>query len=230
MKQKIDALKAAFPQTIPIMMGFACLGMSYGFLMTSKGFPIGYPILMSALIFAGSMEFVTVDLLLSAFQPLSAFLLALMVNARHLFYGISMLEKFRGTGKKKWYLIFGMCDESFSINCTMAVPEGVDRGWYFFFVTLLNQGYWVLSAAIGAVLGRMVRIQIKGVEFVLTALFVVMFVDQWMDKGGRKPAILGIVVSVVCLIVFGRQRFIIPAMGCMVLGCLLMKGWEEKKR
>lgn len=138
---KTKAFKAALPYTLPICVGFLFLGMSYGFLMRSKGFSVGYPLFMSMFIFAGSMEFVTVNLLLSAFHPLSAFLLALMVNARHLFYGISMLDKYEHTGWKKFYLIYGMCDESFSINCTVTPPEDVDKGWFMFFVTFLNHLY-----------------------------------------------------------------------------------------
>lgn len=130
MKRK--AFRAALPYSLPICIGFLFIAMSYGFLMRSKGFSIVYPAVMSACIFAGSMEFVTVELLLSAFDPLHAFFLTLMVNARHLFYGISMLDKYRGTGWKKPYLIFGMCDETFSVNCTVTPPADVDRGWFMF--------------------------------------------------------------------------------------------------
>ena len=154
MKKK--AFKAALPYTLPICVGFLFLGMSYGFLMRSMGFSFLYPMFMSMFIYAGSMEFVTANLLLSAFNPLSAFLLALMVNARHLFYGISMLDKYQNVGWKKFYLIYGMCDETFSVNCTTEVPEGVDKGWFMFFVTLLNQIYWVGGATAGALLGTMV--------------------------------------------------------------------------
>ena len=151
MKKK--AFRAALPYSLPICIGFLFIAMSYGFLMRSRGFSVFYPMAMSAFIFAGSMEFVAVELLLSAYAPLHAFLLTLMVNARHLFYGISMLEKYKGMGWKKPYLIFGMCDETFSINCTVTPPEGVDRGWFMFFVTLLNQTYWVAGATLGALLG-----------------------------------------------------------------------------
>ena len=151
MKKK--AFCAALPYSLPICIGFLFIAMSYGFLMRSRGFSVFYPMAMSAFIFAGSMEFVAVELLLSAYAPLHAFLLTLMVNARHLFYGISMLEKYKGMGWKKPYLIFGMCDETFSINCTVTPPEGVDRGWFMFFVTLLNQTYWVAGATLGALLG-----------------------------------------------------------------------------
>ena len=154
MKKK--AFKAALPYTLPVCVGFLFLGMSYGFLMRSMGFSFLYPMFMSMFIYAGSMEFVTANLLLSAFNPLSAFLLALMVNARHLFYGISMLDKYQNVGWKKFYLIYGMCDETFSVNCTTEVPEGVDKGWFMFFVTLLNQIYWVGGATAGALLGTMV--------------------------------------------------------------------------
>ena len=181
---KKQAFKAALPYTLPICFGFLFLGMSYGFLMHSKGFPFVYPLFMSLFIFAGSMEFVTVNLLLSAFHPLSAFLLALMVNARHLFYGISMLDKYKNCGPKKFYLIYGMCDESFSINCAVTPPPEIDRGWFMFFVTLLNHIYWVSGATLGALLGYVIHFDTTGIEFVMTALFVVMLVPM---GGGRRP-------------------------------------------
>lgn len=223
MKKK--AFQAALPYTLPICVGFLFLGMSYGFLMRSKGFSFLYPMFMSMFIFAGSMEFVTVNLLLSAFNPLYAFCLALMVNARHLFYGISMLDKYKDVGRKKWYLIYGMCDESFSINCTIDLPESVDKGWFMFFVTLLNQIYWVAGATLGALLGYIIHFNTTGIEFVMTALFVVMFVNQWEKKESHSPALAGIICSTVCLFIFGSQYFIIPAMILMILWF----GWKKKK-
>lgn len=184
MKKK--AFRAALPYSLPICIGFLFIAMSYGFLMRSRGFSVFYPMAMSAFIFAGSMEFVAVELLLSAYAPLHAFLLTLMVNARHLFYGISMLEKYKGMGWKKPYLIFGMCDETFSINCTVTPPEGVDRGWFMFFVTLLNQTYWVAGATLGALLGSVLHFDTTGIEFVMTALFkgiVVILVLVGADHG-----------------------------------------------
>ncbi len=214
MKRK--AFKAALPHTLPICVGFLVLGMSYGFLMRSKGFSFVYPMLMSLFIFAGSMEFVTVDLLLSAFHPWHALALALMVNARHLFYGISMLQKYRGTGLKKLYLIYGMCDESFSINCAVSPPD-VDQGWFMFFVTLLNHIYWVVGATSGALLGYLIRFDTMGIEFVMTALFVVMFLNQWKETEHHGAALAGIGCSLICLLVFGSGNFIIPAMVLIVL-------------
>ena len=214
---KQNAFRAALPHTIPIAVGFLFLGMSYGFLMRSKGFSVFYPLLMSFFIFAGSMEFVTVNLLLSAFDPVRGFFLALMVNARHLFYGISMLDKYKNMGWKKFYLIFGMCDESFTINCNVTPPPDVDRGWFMFFVTLLNQIYWVSGATLGALLGYVIRFDTKGIEFVMTALFIVMFLNQWEEREDHRPALTGIGCSLLCLLVFGSERFILPAMALIIL-------------
>ena len=137
------ALKVAFPLTLPICAAFLFLGISYGFYICSKGFSPWYPFFTSALVFAGSMEFVLVTMLLSPFNPLYCFFMALMINSRHLFYGLSMLEKYKNTGLKKFYLIFGMCDESFAINCNTVIPEGIDKGCFMVCVNLLNQIYWV---------------------------------------------------------------------------------------
>ena len=205
MKKK--AFKAAFPYTLPICVGFLFLGMSYGFMMRSKGFSFVYPLCMSFFIYAGSMEFVTANLLLSAFNPVYAFFLTLMVNARHLFYGISMLEKYKNTGWKKFYLIFGMCDESFTVNCTVDPPEDVDRGWFMFFVNALNQFYWVTGATAGALLGYVIHFNTKGIDFVMTALFVVMFINQWEEAEDHKPALIGVGCSVICLVIFGSGNF-----------------------
>ncbi len=222
MKRK--AFKAALPYTLPICVGFLFLGMSYGFLMRSKGFSFVYPMLMSMFIFAGSMEFVASNLLLSAFNPVYAFFLTLMVNARHLFYGISMLDRYKNTGLKKFYLIYGMCDESFTINCTITPPPDIDQGWFMFFVTLLNQIYWVTGATLGALLGYVIHFNTKGIEFVMTALFVVMFVNQWREAADRRPSLLGLGCSAVCLAVFGSSGFILPAMALIVLSFTLCRG------
>lgn len=208
----IRALKTAFPHTIPIFAGFWFLGLTYGVYMNSEGFSFLYPMCMSFLIFAGSMEFVTVSLLLSPFNPLQAFLLTLMINARHLFYGISMLDKFRGTGKKKAYLIYGMCDETFSINYSAKVPQGVDRGWFMFWVTALNQLYWVSGATIGGIFGAMIPFNPKGLGFAMTAMFVVIFMEQWLKEKRHESSILGFLVTGISLALFGAENFIVPAM------------------
>lgn len=229
MNIKKEAFREAFPYTLPICAGFLFLGVSYGFYMSSKGFNVLYPIFMSMFIFAGSMEFVTANLLLSAFNPISAFILALMVNARHLFYGISMLEKYKNMGRKKFYLIYGMCDESFSINCNVKIPEGIDKGWFMIYVNLLNQCYWVFGAALGAVLGKVIQINTKGIEFVLTALFVVIFVEQWIEVKNHIPALIGIILPLTCLILIGSKHFIIPSMLLIIISFIGLKKWRILK-
>ncbi|MCI4129868.1 azaleucine resistance protein AzlC [Bacillus haynesii] len=213
------AFRWAFPYTIPILAGFLFLGIAYGIFMHSLGFSAIYPIIMSFTIFAGSMEFVAANFLLSGFNPFNALLLTLMVNARHLFYGISMLDKYRGTGKKKFYLIYGMCDESFSINYTADVPANVDKGWFMFFVTLLNHLYWVTGAAIGGIFGSFVKFNTEGLDFVMTALFIVIFIEQWMKEKKHHSALTGLGLSAASLIIFGGNQFMIPAM-LAILGVL----------
>ena len=231
MQQKTKALKAAFPHTIPIMAGFIFLGIAYGILMNSKGFSFWWPILMSGVIFAGSMEFVTVNFLISStFTPFYALFLTLMVNARHLFYGISMLEKFKGTGKKKPYLIFGMCDETFSILCSTEPPDGIDKGWFMFFVTLLNHIYWVLGATLGGILGSFISFNSKGIEFVMTALFTVIFVEQWKSQKNHASAIIGIGASVICISIFGANNFILPAMLLILIILTVLQKWFLREK
>ena len=176
------AFRAAFPHTIPIFAGFWFLGMTYGIYMNVSGFPFWYPMIMSLVIFAGSVEFVAVNMLLGAFNPLQALAMTLMINARHLFYGISMLDRFRGLGWKKIYLIFGMCDETFSINYTAEPPEDVDRGWFMFFVTLLNHFYWFFGATLGGIFGSLIHFSTEGLDFVMVAMFVVIFLEQWLKE------------------------------------------------
>ena len=224
----VAALKAAFPHTIPIFAGFLFLGMTYGVYMRTSGFSFWYPMIMSVVIFGGSLEFVATSMLLAPFAPVQVFLTAVMIQARHLFYGISMLDKYKGTGWKKPYLIFGMCDETFSINCTVTPPEGVDRGWFMFFVTLLNQTYWVAGATLGALLGSVLHFDTTGIEFVMTALFTVMFVNQWEEAKDHRPALTGLGCAALCLAVFGSDGFMLPAMALIIV-CFLVSSKSQKK-
>lgn len=213
------ALNAAFPQTIPIFAGFWFLGMTYGIYMNSSGFSFVYPMIMSLVIFGGSLEFVAVQMLLSTFAPLQTLLMSVMIQARHLFYGIAMLDKYKGTGWKKPYLIFGMCDESFSINCSAKIPEGVDKGWFMLWVTALNHLYWFSGATIGGLLGSLITFNTEGLDFVMTAMFVVIFLDQWLKERRHYTALIGVGVSAVCLLIFGADSFMVPTMACIL--CLL---------
>ena len=186
-KMRRRALSAAFPYTIPIFAGFWFLGLAYGIYMNVSGFSAWYPMFMSMLIFGGSLEFVAVTMLLSSFAPLQTLIMTLMIQARHLFYGLSMLDKFKGTGWKKPYLIFGMCDETFSINYTAKIPEHVDKGWFMFFVTLHNQIYWVSGATLGGILGSLLSFDTEGLDFVMTAMLVVIFLEQWLKEKSITP-------------------------------------------
>lgn len=222
------ALKAAFPYTIPIFAGFWFLGLTYGIYMNVSGFSFWYPCLMSLTIFAGSVEFVAVNMLLGAFDPLQAFAMTLMINARHLFYGISMLDRYKGTGLKKFYLIFGMCDESFSINYTANIPEDVDKGWFMFFVTLLNHFYWFSGATLGGLFGSLIHFNTEGLDFVMTAMFVVIFMEQWLKDKKHTSSILGLVLSAACLAIFGAEHFIIPAMAAILGALTFFRKFVEK--
>lgn len=155
-------------------------------------------------------------MLLGAFDPVQALLMTLMINARHLFYGISMLDKYRGTGWKKFYLIFGMCDESFSINYTAKIPNDIDKGWFMFFVTALNHLYWFSGAALGGISGSMLHFNTEGLEFVMTAMFAVIFLEQWLKEKRHTSAVLGVGLSLLCLLIFGSDNFIIPAMASLL--------------
>lgn len=223
------ALKAAFPCTIPIMTGFIFLGTAYGIYMNASGFSFVYPLFMSMLIYGGSLEFVAVEMLLSPFAPLQVFIMALLIQARHLFYGLSMLDKFRGTGWKKFYLIYGMCDETFSVNYTADIPEDVDRGWFMFFVTLLNQFYWVASATTGGIIGSLLKINTDGISFVMTAMFVVIFMDQWLKEDQHLSSLIGLGVSLICLLIFGVDSFMIPTMITIVVLLTVLRHRLEKE-
>lgn len=226
---RMKALRAAFPYTVPIFAGFWFLGLAYGVMMGVNGFSVWYPLVMSVAIFSGSMEFVTAGMLLGRFMPLQSFVLALMINARHLFYGISMLERFRGIGRKRYYLIYGMCDETFSVNYTAHVPEGVDQGWFMSWVTLLNQAYWVSGAVLGGLFGPMIKFDTRGIDFCMTAMFVVIFMEQWMKDKSHFSAIAGGAVCVVCLLVFGPDGFIVPSMIGILLVLTFFRHFLERR-
>jgi len=215
------AFAAAFPHTIPVLTGFLVLGMAYGVLMQTKGYGIGWSVLMSAVAFCGSMQFVAITLLTVAFNPIQAFLLSLMVNARHLFYGISMLYKYRGLGKIRYFLIYVLCDETFSIASTVEPPAGVERRHFYFLISMLNYLYWIAGTFLGGVLGSLLSFDTAGLDFVLTALFVVLFLEQWKKRGNRSSAIIGIVGAVLALNLFGSDNLVIPAM-VIILAVLLM--------
>lgn len=220
---KMQALTAAFPHTIPIFAGFWFLGLTYGIYMNVSGFSFWYPMAMSAIIYGGSLEFVAVSMLLSPFAPVQTFLMTLMIQVRHLFYGISMLDKYKHLGAKKLYIIYAMCDETFSVNYTAKIPDGVDRGWFYFFVSLLNQIYWVSGATIGGLLGSLIHFDTTGLDFVMTAMFVVIFMEQWMKEKHHFSELIGLIAAVGCLLIFGADNFMIPTMICILAALSFLK-------
>ncbi len=229
MKEKTQAMRAAFPHTIPILTGFLVLGIAYGVLLASKGYSALWALLTSTFIYAGSMQFVSIGMLAMGFHPVSACLMTLMVNARHLFYGIAMLEPLRGTGKLKPYLVFALSDETFSLLCSVQPPEGISRKWFLFFIALFDQVYWIVGSVLGGLLGSFITFNTAGLDFVLTALFVVIFLNQWRATKNHIPVLIGIGAAVVCLLIFGPDRFLIPAMVAILVLVTLLRGPIEKE-
>ena len=201
----------------------------YRLVVQSLGLPVWLPPLMGTVVYGGSLEFVLASLLLGSFAPVSAFLMALMIQARHLFYGLTMLQRYRGYGLRSAYMIFAMSDETFSITCSAEPSEGVDKGWFMFFITLLDQIYWVASAAMGAALGSVLPFSTEGVDFVMTAMFVVIFLNQWEKEKQHASAIIGIAAPLVCLRIFGSGSFLIPSMVCILVALLLFRRPIESK-
>ncbi len=210
MKKK--TLRAAFLDSLPVMAGYLVLGFGFGVLLQKNGYPFYLAPLMSLTIYAGSLQYAAVDLLTSGASYLTSALIALTVNARHLFYGLSMLEKYRDTGRAKPYLIFSLTDETYSLVSRSTLPEGIDRKRYYLLLSLLNQLYWIAGSTLGALFGTLVQFNSQGIDFAMTALFVVIFVDQWLSAKQHLPALIGLGVSALCLLLFGADNFIIPSM------------------
>lgn len=215
-----SALRAAFPATVPVMTGYFCLGFAYGLLMVSQGFSPFWPVLMSLVVYGGSIQFLAVTLLGSAFAPIPAFFLSLMVNARHIFYGLSMLETYRDEGLARIPLIALLTDETFSVVSSTEPPAGISHRDYCLWVSLLDYSYWVSATAVGALFGNFLRFDTTGMDFALTALFVVLFLEQWKKRENRFSGVVGIVCAAVSLAVFGAENMVIPAM-VMILVILL---------
>lgn len=216
-------IKIAFLKSLPVMAGYIVLGIGFGILLKKAGHGLFWAFLMSFTIYAGSMQYVGVSLLTSGATMLSTALTTLVVNARHLFYGVSMIDKYKDAGGKKPYLIFSLTDETYSLLCTGEYPEGLDKHWYCFFVSLFNQSYWVLGSVLGSILGSVIAFNTAGIEFSMTALFVTVFVEQWLSTKNHLPAIAGLTCSIVCLLLFGAVSFLIPTMIAITVVLLLCR-------
>jgi len=222
-------LRTAFLDTVPVMTGYVFLGFGFGILMQQNGFGVLWAGAMSLLIYAGSMQYVAIPLLTSGASLLTAAMTAFVVNARHLFYGISMVDAYKGMGKKKPYLIFGLTDETYSLVSQLQLPEGISRGGYCFLVTLFDHLYWISGSVLGSLTGTLLPINYEGVDFALTALFVTIFVEQWLSTMNHGPAIVGVAATTLCLVLFGADVFLIPSMAVIAACLILMRKTGKEK-
>ena len=221
-------IKQAFVATLPVMAGYIVLGFGFGIILRASGFGILLAVAMSTFIYAGSMQYVAIDLLTGGASLITTALTTLMVNARHLFYGVSMLEKYKGVGKRKGYLIFGLTDETYSLVCSDTIGlEGKELKDYYLLVTLLDHSYWIFGSTLGAIAGSLISFNTTGIDFALTALFITVFVEQWLSTKKHFSALIGVGASVLCLLIFGKDSFLIPTM--LVIALLLCLYKEKKK-
>lgn len=221
-------IKAAVIDTLPVLTGYLVLGFGFGIIIKVNGFSLLHAFAMSFLIYAGSMQYVAIGLFTGGASLLTVALTTLMVNARHLFYGISMIDRYKNTGARKPYLIFALTDETYSLVCNdnPNIP-GKSRKNYYFFVSLFNHIYWITGSVLGVLAGSVVKFNSEGIDFALTALFVTVFLEQWLTTKRHAPAIIGVVVSVICLVIFGSERFLIPTMLVIALLLCLYKEVPE---
>ena len=228
---KVNAsLRHAFRASLPIMAGYGFLGVTYGIYMHELGFSFVYPMLLAVTVYAGSAEFLLGNMLLGSFRPIQAFLMVLMINARHLFSGLSMLDRYNGLGWKKFFLIFGMSDETFALTSSAKIPEGADRGWFLLWITWLDEAYWVAGATLGGIIGPYLKFDLKGLDFVLTAMFAAIFADNWLREENHMGSMAGLFVSAFCLLLFGADNFIIPSMAVILLLLTIYRKRKEGVR
>lgn len=227
---KKQALFAAFPYTLPVLTGYLFLGIAFGVLLASKGFSPWWALIMSLFIYAGAMQFVAISLLTGPFAPLTAAIITLMVNARHLFYGLSLLTRFRALGKAKAYPIFALTDETYSLYCLTKAPEGVSAKWFDIWIAVLDHSYWIIGGLIGAVIGTHLPFDATGIDFAMTALFAVIFLEQWDSFTDRRPAVCGLAVTLLCLLIFGKEWFVIASMIALLALLTLGRSRLEVKK
>ena len=223
-----NALKTVFLDTVPVMTGYLFLGISFGILLQEAGYGLPWAFSMALFMYAGSAQFLSVSLLANHASILSSAIAVFLLNARHIFYGISLIDAYKDTGKKKPYLIFALTDETYSLVTQNQPPEGMKRHTYCFLVSLFDHIYWVAGCVIGSVAGNFIPISFEGIEFVLTALFVTLFTEQWLSNKNHFPAVVGVVSTVLCLVLFGKDIFLIPSM--VLIAVLLTTTRKTGKR
>lgn len=224
------AFKSAFPHTLPVMTGYLFIGIAFGVVFADKGYNFLWAGLMSLLVYAGSGQFLAVNFFDPSVSLLQVVFLTFMVNVRHIFYGLSLLDKFKVSGKKKPYVIFSLTDETYSLYFLTKTPPNVDEGKFLFALSILDQSYWVVGSMIGGIAGTLIPFDSTGIDFAMTALFIVIFVEQWLEKKNRFPAIIGVIASVISLLIFGKDSFILPAMIIIMIVLLSNHRVEESKK
>ena len=225
---KGKALKTVFLDTVPVMTGYLFLGISFGILLGEAGYGLPWAFSMALFMYAGSAQFLSVSLLANHASVLSSAIAIFLLNARHIFYGISLIDTYKDTGKKKPYLIFALTDETYSLVTQNQPPEGMQKHTYCFLVSLLDHIYWIAGCVIGSVAGNFIPISFEGIEFVLTALFVTRFTEQWLSNKNHFPAIVGVISTLLCLVIFGKDIFLIPSM--VLIAILLTTTRKTGKR
>lgn len=226
---RTKAFKAAFPHTLPVMAGYIFLGIGFGILLESKGFSFWWALFMSVIIYAGSMQYAAIDLLSGGATFLYTAMMTLIIQIRHLFYGLSMIEKYKNASKAKPLLIHELSDETYSLVCSCEPPKDVDPTLFYLFISMLDQSYWIIGCTVGGLLGSMISFNTKGIDFVMTALFIVIFTNQWLETKDHRPALTGVICSVICVVLFGADRFIIPAMVSIALVLTVFRKSLEKE-
>ena len=227
MELRNRTIRQAFLKSIPVLAGYVVLGIGFGILMRDAGYGVLWTAAMSLFIYAGSLQYVGVGLLTGGASVLTSAITSLMVNARHLFYSISMIDKYKDAGQYKPYMIFALTDETYSLLCDGMTPSGVDTNQYRFLVSIFNHSYWVTGSVIGSLLGAVLPFSTEGIEFSMTALFVAAFTEQWLTTKDHVPALTGLICTLLCLVVFGKNNFLIPAMLLITLVLTLLRGREE---
>ncbi len=215
------AMRRAFPYTVPVLAGYLFIGAAFGVMFADQGYNVLWAVLMSVVVYAGSGQYLATNFFVPGISILQAVFLTLMVNIRHVFYGLSLVDRYNRFGRKRWYLIFGMTDETYSLICTTGVPDDVDEEKFLLSITLLNQLYWIVGTAIGSLTATVIAFDSTGIEFAMTALFIVMFMELWYRRSNRPAELVGMLSAVLCLALFGASNFVLPTMVLMVAVILL---------
>ena len=223
-----EALKAAFPVTIPVMIGYLSVGLAFGLLFQKSGYNFLWALFMSTIVYSGATQFIAINLLTSGAGFIEIALMTLFISIRHIFYGLSFIDKFKAMGKKKTYMIFTLTDETYSLLCSSKVPEGVDSNLFLFCISFLNQIYWLIGTLIGSIAGSLITFNTKGIDFAMTALFVVIFVEQWTSYKTHIPVLIGVSATILSLLIFGTNNLILPSMLLITAALMLFQKQIER--